>query len=108
MLKSYLSIVFVFLGISLFSQIVNTGMTTNYDSLETGKISIGGYVDTYYGFDFSQPENSERAYSVSSSRHNEININFAPGEYNLVNSNMCKVPTALILKSLIILDLAQS
>jgi hypothetical protein len=38
----------------------------------------------------------------------EININFAPGEYNLVNSSMCKVPTALILKSLIILDLAQS
>jgi len=77
MLKSYLSIVFVFIGISLFSQIVNTGMTTNYDSLETGKISIGGYVDTYYGFDFSQPENSERAYSVSSSRHNEVNVNLA-------------------------------
>lgn len=77
MFNSFLSFLFIFFVTSLFSQIVNTGMTTNYDSLETGKISIGGYVDTYYGFDFSQPANSERAYCVSSSRHNEININIA-------------------------------
>lgn len=60
-----------------FSQIVNTGMTDNYDFLELGKVSIGGYVDSYYGFDFNQPSSSERAYSVSSSRHYELNINAA-------------------------------
>lgn len=56
---------------------VNTGVTTRYDSMESGKIVIGGYVDTYYGFDFSQPKGGERPYAVSSSRHNEVNINLA-------------------------------
>ncbi len=72
-----LSFLLIVISFSISAQVVNTGMTTNYDSLETGKVSIGGYVDSYYGFDFSQPVNSERAYCVSSTRHNEINVNFA-------------------------------
>lgn len=69
--------IFLFCSIMGHSQVVNSGMTTNYDSLENGKIIIGGYLDTYYGFDFSRPASDDRPYSVSSARHNEININFA-------------------------------
>lgn len=62
---------------STHAQVVNTGMTNNYDSLEMGKLVVGGQVDTYYGFDFNEPAQSVRPYTVSSARHNEININLA-------------------------------
>lgn len=70
------------------AQVVNTGMTANYDSLETGKIKIGGFVDTYYGFDFNQPATSDRPYTVSSSRHNEINVNLAFIELQYINERV--------------------
>lgn len=60
-----------------FGQIINPGISDSYDSLENGKISIGGLVDAYYGFDFNRPSSKNRDYSVSSSRHNEFNINLA-------------------------------
>lgn len=68
---------FLLLPVSALSQVVNTGITDNYDSTEVGKLTIGGYVDTYYGFDFNQPKSYLRPYCVSSARHNEININLA-------------------------------
>ena len=80
-----LSFLLIVISFSISAQVVNTGMTTNYDSLETGKVSIGGYVDSYYGFDFSQPANSETAYSISSSRLNEFNINCAYIEIKYAN-----------------------
>jgi len=78
----------IFLPFGIHSQVVNTGMTENYDSLEIGKIKIGGLVDTYYGFDFNQPENSDRPYCVSSPRHNEINVNLAYIELQYINERV--------------------
>jgi len=72
----------------LFSQVVNTGMTDRYDSLETGKVKIGGLIDTYYGYDFNKPVTSDRAYCVSSPRHNEININLAYIEVQYINERV--------------------
>lgn len=71
-----------------FSQVVNTGITANYDSLELGKVKIGGLVDTYYGYDFNEPTTSDRAYFVSSARHNEININLAYIEVQYTNERV--------------------
>jgi hypothetical protein len=87
----------------LQAQVANTGMTDRADSLEHGKVKISGYVDTYYGFDFNHPATSDRAYAISSPRHNEVNINlayidlkyrndrvrarFIPGVGNYINSN---------------------
>ncbi len=67
---------FLFLALPthFLAQVVNTGVTDNYDSVEVGKISIGGMVDTYYGYDFNEPIGSLRPYCVSSARHNEITI----------------------------------
>lgn len=66
---------------SLFSaahaQVVNTGVTDNFDSVSVGKIYIGGMVDTYYGLSSSFATASNRYYAVSSHRTNEMNINLA-------------------------------
>lgn len=77
LMKKSFALVFLLVSQAGQSQIVNTGITDNYDSVEVGKLSIGGLVDTYYGFDFNEPAGSLRPYCVSSARHNEININMA-------------------------------
>lgn len=80
--------VLAFMPLFAKAQIVNTGVTANYDSLETGKVKIGGFVDTYYGYDFNQPATSERPYFVSSSRHNEVNVNLAYIELQYTNERV--------------------
>jgi hypothetical protein len=50
------------------------------DSPETGtagRITVGGFVDTYYGYDFSRPADKNRPYFVSANRHNEFTVNLA-------------------------------
>ncbi|HPH81649.1 MAG TPA: outer membrane beta-barrel protein [Flavobacteriales bacterium] len=99
----FLLIVLSFAKSMCYSQVANTGMVEQMDSSEAGKIVLSGYVDTYYGFDFNQPPQSDRPYTVSSPRHNEVNINlaylgvnysnekvrgrFIPGFGNYMNSN---------------------
>ena len=84
----YLALIFLMIHGHLYGQVVNTGMTANYDSLEVGKLKIGGLIDTYYGFDLNQPETSDRPYCVSSARHNEININLAYIELQYINKRV--------------------
>ena len=62
---------------STYAQISNSGISDSYDSLENGKISIEGMVDTYYGFDFNRSNSKDRSYAVSSARNNEFNVNLA-------------------------------
>lgn len=62
---------------TLAQGIQNSGMTDREDSTELGKVKIGGYIDTYYAYDFNQPKDGNRPYAVSSSRTQEININLA-------------------------------
>lgn len=42
-----------------------------------GPLTVEGYIDTYFCFDFNQPAQASRPYFVSYSRHNEFNINLA-------------------------------
>lgn len=49
----------------------------NSDTAVKGQVTMEGYVDTYFGFDFNQPKTSDRPYFVSQSRSNEVNINLA-------------------------------
>lgn len=60
-----------------YGQVANTGLMDTTDVESKGKVSIEGYVDAYYGYDFSQPGSKERPYFVSMARHNEANINLA-------------------------------
>jgi Putative beta-barrel porin-2, OmpL-like. bbp2 len=50
------------------------------DTLETtqlGHVAIGGYVDTYFGYNFSNTQDSSIPYYVSSARNNQFQINLA-------------------------------
>lgn len=39
------------------------------------KVSVGGFVDTQYTFDFNSPASGDRAFTTQPARHNEFNIN---------------------------------
>ena len=49
----------------------------NADTAHHAQLSVEGYVDTYFGFDFNQPKDANRPYFVSQGRHNEFNVNLA-------------------------------
>lgn len=53
--------------------------SASLDTVETltGDVGLGGYVDTYYNYNFNQPSGGSTAYFVSSARHNEVTINLA-------------------------------
>jgi hypothetical protein len=40
-------------------------------------VKYGGFIDTYYAYDFNNPKDHERAYTTQPVRHNEFNINLA-------------------------------
>ncbi|WP_343700648.1 porin [Chitinophaga sp.] len=45
---------------------------------ETPKITLSGYVEAYYGFDFNEPANHTRpSFLYNHTRHNELNVNLA-------------------------------
>ncbi len=69
----------------LLGQVANSGMVNVYDSLEKGKVTVGGLVDVYYGYDLNHPINSDRPYAISSARHNEINVNLAYADFRYIN-----------------------
>jgi hypothetical protein len=94
---------------SLSSQIVVNKDSSDKSAL--GTISLGGYIDAYYGYNFNRPEDGNNPYFVSMSRHNEANINFAfidiqyhherlrarvaPGFGTYMNANYAAEPGAL-------------
>ena len=61
----------------LFAQVSNTGFADTTGGQRIGKVTISGYLDSYYAFNFSKPSNANSPYFVSSNRHNEANINLA-------------------------------
>jgi hypothetical protein len=40
-------------------------------------VSFGGFVDTYYAYDFGRPGNFDRPFTTQAVRHNEFNVNLA-------------------------------
>jgi hypothetical protein len=40
-------------------------------------LTFGGFVDSYYAYDFNRPPVLDRAYTTQAARHNEFNINLA-------------------------------
>jgi hypothetical protein len=40
-------------------------------------VAFGGFVDTYYAYDFNNPSNHDRAFTTQPARHNEFNVNLA-------------------------------
>lgn len=50
---------------------------TLYRGPDSVELQIGAYVDAYFGYDLNRPENKNRPYAISSSRHDEIAVNLA-------------------------------
>lgn len=44
---------------------------------EKVNVTFGGFIDTYYGYDFNNPPNIDRSYTTQPARSNEFNVNLA-------------------------------
>jgi len=44
---------------------------------QNSPVKFGGFLDTYYAFDFNNPKNQEREFTTQPVRHNEFNVNLA-------------------------------
>ncbi|WP_233553731.1 outer membrane beta-barrel protein [Algoriphagus lacus] len=72
-----LAALFLTVILSANCQIINTAVMDSTALNYQGKVSIGGYIDTYFSYDFNRPADGNRPYFVSMHRHNEVNINLA-------------------------------
>jgi Putative beta-barrel porin-2, OmpL-like. bbp2 len=72
-MKYFLILASIVMAPQVWSQV------TLVDSLnaQSGRVTLEGYLDTYYAYDFNKPPSGDRPYFVSSARHNEMTINLA-------------------------------
>jgi hypothetical protein len=59
------------------AQVVNTATLDTADFAFEGKVTVEGYIDTYYAYNFNKPPTKEQPYFVSMARDREINVNLA-------------------------------
>ncbi|HZY81859.1 MAG TPA: outer membrane beta-barrel protein [Cyclobacteriaceae bacterium] len=75
-MKKLLFIVLVLLSAQAIAQVVNTATMDTTSFAIKGKVTVEGYVDAYYAYNFNHP-GKDQPYFVSMARNNEININLA-------------------------------
>ncbi|WP_153798497.1 porin [Foetidibacter luteolus] len=66
--------------------ILATGYVCAQDSTKHNPLTIGGYVEAYYSYDFNRPANNNKSYFLySHNRNNEVNLNlgFVKAAYNM-------------------------
>ena len=61
----------------LFLLCLNAGGVWAQDASSTSPITVGGFVDGYYAFEFTRPPSGDRSFTTQPLRHNEFNINLA-------------------------------
>lgn len=76
-LSILLSVFLLTCSSQFFAQVANTGLMDTTSGLKIGNVSLGVYMDTYYGFNFNQPKSKQNTYFVSSNQHNSFQINLA-------------------------------
>lgn len=59
------------------AQVINTATMDTLETTVIGHIAIGGYVDSYWSYNFNRRTDKFLPYAVSSARNNEMNINLA-------------------------------
>src|ERR1044071_7975343 len=62
---------------SASAQIVNTGVMDTSSLAFQGKVTVEGYVDAYFAYNFNKPAGKDLPYFVSMAREREVNINLA-------------------------------
>ncbi len=76
-LRIFGGLVLVLTPLFLQAQVINTATMDTVETTVIGHVGLGGYVDSYYGYNFNKPADGANPYSVSSARHNELTINLA-------------------------------
>lgn len=76
-MRNILSPFFFLVVINGFGQIINTATMDTVESTRIGHLALGGYMDTYYGYNINKPASGTDPYFVTSNRHDEMNINLA-------------------------------
>ncbi len=52
------------------------------------EVKLGGFVDTYYAYDFNRPLTQDRDYTTQAVRHNEFNLNLAYLEAKITDDRL--------------------
>jgi hypothetical protein len=65
------------IAITSAGQVVNTATMDTTDFSLKGTVTVQGYIDAYYAYNFNEPPSGHQPYFVSMSRHNEMTINLA-------------------------------
>jgi hypothetical protein len=105
-MKRLFLLAFIVLTTNALAQIVNTATMDTSSLAFKGKVTVEGYIDAYYAYDFNNPAGKDQPYFVSMARDREMNINlayvdlkytssrvrarFVPGFGTYVNSNYAK------------------
>ena len=76
-MKRTMGVLFMLVSGCTTAQVINTATMDTLETTVIGHLALGGYVDTYYAYNFSRPASGVDPYFVSSNRHNEMNINLA-------------------------------
>lgn len=78
-MKNWIVTIFILLiSFGIKAQVSNTGFIDTAGGEHIGKLSIGGYIDMYYGsFSGSTSGSGQLPYLYTSARNNELNINLA-------------------------------
>jgi hypothetical protein len=76
-MKLLLIVTAISYAITSAGQVVNTATMDTTDFSIKGTVTIQGYVDAYYAYNFNEPPSGGQPYFVSMARHNEMTINLA-------------------------------
>jgi hypothetical protein len=64
-------------GLSTSTQGASTGVVAPSPADTAVTVAFGGFVDSYYAYDFGRPLNFDRPFTTQAVRHNEFNVNLA-------------------------------
>lgn len=75
--KFWAQLLFLCIIFPSYAQVLNTGTMDTASAAFKGKVTIEGYLDIYYAYNFNEPASKDQPYFVSMARHNEVNVNLA-------------------------------
>jgi hypothetical protein len=76
-MKCLLIAIGISIAITSAGQVVNTATMDTADFSIKGTVTVQGYIDAYYAYNFNEPPSGGQPYFVSMARHNEMTINLA-------------------------------
>jgi len=52
------------------------------------RVAVGGFIDSYFAYDFNHPRTLDRAYTTQAARHDEFNVNLAFVDLTLTGNRL--------------------